>query len=62
MLKCLITSTQFAIWQYQPPDPASFIGDKPMPVEINLWLFKGQPPKDGQQIEVIIRSFNFTPE
>ena len=55
-------SGQFAIWQYQPPDPASFIGDKPMPVEINLWLFKGQPPKDGQQIEVIIRSFNFTPE
>ena len=43
-------------------DNLDIIGDKPMPVEINLWLFKGQPPKDGQQIEVIIRSFNFTPE
>jgi hypothetical protein len=39
-----------------------FIGDEPMPVEINLWLFKGQPPKNRQQIELIVRSFTFTPE
>jgi hypothetical protein len=53
---------QFAIWRYQPRDAASFIGDNPMPVEINLWLFKGQPPLNGQDIELIVRSFNFTPE
>ena len=53
---------QFAIWRYQPSDPASFIGDEPMPVEINLWLFKGQPPTNDQQIELVVRSFSFTPE
>ena len=33
-----------------------------MPVHINLWLFKGLPPKDRQEVEVIIRDFKFTPE
>ena len=33
-----------------------------MPVHINLWLFKGLPPKDGQEVEVIIRDFQFAPE
>jgi hypothetical protein len=55
-------SGQLAIWRYQPRDPAGFIGDEPMPVEINLWLFKGQPPKNGQRIELVVRSFSFTPE
>ena len=53
---------QFAIWQYDPRDAANFIGDNPMPVEMNLWLFKGQPPQNGREVELIVRSFNFTPE
>ena len=26
------------------------------------WLFKGQPPNTGQEVEVILRAFKFTPE
>ena len=53
---------QFAIWQYQPRDAVRLIGNDPMPVEINLWLFKGQPPQNGQEVELIVHSFKFTPE
>ena len=52
---------QFATWRYQPVDLASFIGDEAMPVEINLWLFKGQSPKNGRQFELVVRAFTFTP-
>ena len=54
-------SRPFASWLYQPPNPATGISQKPMPVHINLWCFKGQPPSDGQQVELIIRGFKFTP-
>ena len=30
-------------------------------VRINLWLFNGAPPSDGNDVEVIVRSFVFTP-
>jgi hypothetical protein len=50
-----------AEWQFAPPDPASQIGREPLPVEINLWLFKGRPPSDGREVEVIVRAFAFTP-
>jgi hypothetical protein len=33
-----------------------------MPVHINLRLFKGLPPKNGQEVEVILHTFQFTPE
>ena len=33
-----------------------------MPIHINLWLFKGTAPKNGQEVEVIIHQFKFTPE
>lgn len=50
-----------ASWTYQPANPVPYISRKPMPIHINLWCFKGQPPSDGQPIEVIIRAFKFTP-
>jgi hypothetical protein len=28
---------------------------------INLWLFRGVPPSDGQEVEVLITDFQFTP-
>ena len=49
-------------WIYSPQEPTRSISQQAMPVHINLWLFKGLPPKDGQQVEVIIRDFKFTPE
>ena len=48
-------------WTYGPSEPARFISQQPMPVHINLWLFQGRPPKDGQEVEVIIRDFKYTP-
>jgi hypothetical protein len=50
-----------AHWTYSPAEPARFIAHQPMPVHINLWLFQGQAPKNGQEVEVIIRDFRFTP-
>jgi hypothetical protein len=49
-------------WLYSPQEPAPFISEQPMPVHINLWLFRGQPPKDGREVEVIIRGFKFMPK
>jgi hypothetical protein len=54
-------SNQFADWQYPPQYPVSYIPQKAMPVDMNLWLFQGQPPRNGQQVEFIVRSFKFTP-
>jgi hypothetical protein len=53
---------QFEQWMYQPTDPSRYISQKPMPVQLNLWLFKGQPPVNGQSVEVIVRTFTFTPK
>ena len=47
---------------YRPQAPTRFIAQKPMPVHLNLWLFKGRPPKNGKEVEVILRAFRFTPE
>jgi hypothetical protein len=49
-------------WIYSPQEPTRSISQQPMPVHINLWLFKGRPPKNRQEVEVIIRGFKFTPE
>ena len=51
-----------AQWTYRPPEPARWISQEPMPVHINLWLFKGRPPKDGEEVEVIIWDFRYTPD
>ena len=32
-----------------------------MPVYLNLWLFRGQPPSDGKEVELVIHKFSFTP-
>lgn len=51
----------FSSWAYEPQDPEISIAQKPMPLHINLWCFKGQMPIDGQEVELIIRAFKFTP-
>jgi len=53
---------QFAAWVYQPRDPVDQIGNQPIPVQINLWLFNGHAPGNSQQVELIVRSFKFTQE
>jgi len=53
-------SQALAAWTYSPEEPARHISARPMPVHINLWLFQGRAPKDGQEVEVTIRDFKFT--
>jgi hypothetical protein len=53
---------QYSRWQFKPSDPVSSISQKPMPLHINLWCFKGRPPTDGKPVELVVRSFTFTPE
>ncbi len=56
------TGAQIHAWSYRPDQPRRWISQQPMPVHINLWLFKGQPPKNGQEVEVILRAFRYAPE
>lgn len=52
----------FSQWNFSPKEPARFISAQPMPVHINLWLFQGLPPKNGQEVEVVLHDFKFIPE
>ncbi len=52
---------QFAKWNDAPTKPRQHIPQTPIPVHMNLWLFDGHAPTDGQPVEVVIRSFGFTP-
>ena len=53
---------QISTWVYSPVDAPQRVSQQPMPVHINLWLFKGMPPKNSHEVEVIIHQFKFTPE
>jgi len=55
------TGRKLAGWQYAPLEPAVHISQKPMPVHFNLWCFQGRPPANGQPVELVVRSFKFTP-
>ena len=37
------------------------ITNKPMPLYLNLWLFRGKPPSNAREVEIIIHKFSFTP-
>lgn len=52
---------EYARWNYQPKQYLNRIPQKPEPVHINLWLFQGQAPSDGQPVEIIIHKFTFKP-
>jgi hypothetical protein len=50
-----------AKWNDAPARPRHHIPRQPLPVHLNLWLFQGEAPVDGREVEVVIRSFSFTP-
>jgi len=50
-----------ASWNFQPTNAPPHISHKPMPVHLNLWCFNGTPPSNGEQVEIIVRAFKFTP-
>ena len=49
-------------WTYRPTDPASHVPQHPLPVHMNLWLFQGLAPTNGQAVEIVIHGFHFTPQ
>jgi hypothetical protein len=52
----LASAQPFANWT-----TAQHIPQNPMPVHMNLWLFQGQPPGNGQPVEIVISNFTYTP-
>jgi hypothetical protein len=51
----------FAKWRFTPANYLKRIPQGPMPIHMNLWLFDQVPPADGQPVEIVIRSFTYTP-
>ena len=50
-----------AHWNYLSPRPLQDIPQTPLPLHLNLWLFKGQPPRDGRAVEIVVRDFSWAP-
>lgn len=49
-------------WTYAPSSNATQrIPQNSMPARINLWLMNGSAPTNGQEVEIVIRKFTFTP-
>jgi hypothetical protein len=56
------TRFKIAEWNFAlNQNSSSYIPQKPLPVHINLWLRKGQPPLNGAPVEVVVRAFKFSP-
>ncbi|SHF36488.1 glycoside hydrolase family 16 protein [Pedobacter caeni] len=50
-----------AFYPWSTPDSGFPVSTEALPVHMNLWLFQGLAPSNGQEIEIIIHSFQFTP-
>ena len=46
-------------WAYAPLSPLPLIPQQPIPVHMNLWLFQGKAPTDGQDVEIVVTGFRF---
>ncbi|HEY8026339.1 MAG TPA: DUF4214 domain-containing protein [Burkholderiaceae bacterium] len=51
---------QYANWTFAPANDLNLIPQNAIPLHMNLWLFQGQPPADGAQVELVISEFKFT--
>jgi hypothetical protein len=47
-------------WLYEPEDFMSRVPQNPEPVLMNLWLFRGKPPTDLKEVEIVVKRFRFT--
>lgn len=54
-------ANEIAKWNYAPVEAEKCIPQQPLPLHLNFWLFRGKPPQDGKEAEIIIRNFSFTP-
>ncbi|MES1182938.1 MAG: MYXO-CTERM sorting domain-containing protein [Myxococcales bacterium] len=48
-------------WKYAPNNPSVNIPQQALPLGINLWCFDA-PPSDGQNVEIVLRDFQFVKE
>lgn len=49
---------------FQWETPSDFSSAMPYieaPLHMNLWLFEGRAPTDGQEVEIVIHDFQYTP-
>lgn len=53
--------TVFHQWTFTSRQPQREIPQQSLPVHMNLWLVDGQPPTNGQPVEIVIRTFTYTP-
>ena len=54
------TSGLIDSWTFAPANPTTRITQEAMPLGMNLWCFEN-PPSDGQNVEIIVRDFQFVP-
>ena len=52
---------QYAQWTFAPANPSTLIPQNALPLHINFWLFGGNAPKNGAEVEIVVTSFKFTP-
>ncbi|MBV8665582.1 MAG: glycoside hydrolase family 16 protein [Burkholderiaceae bacterium] len=52
---------QYATWTFAPASPSTQIPLGFFPLYMNLWLFKGLAPSNGQEVEIVISEFKFIP-
>ena len=50
-----------AKWRYAPANPSTNIPQQALPLGMNLWCFEA-PPTDGQDLEIVVRDFQFVKE
>ena len=48
-------------WTYTPANPTVNIPQKTLPLGMNFWCFNN-PPSNGQDVEIVVRDFQFVPE
>ncbi|XP_037035095.1 uncharacterized protein LOC119073618 isoform X3 [Bradysia coprophila] len=55
--------TENVFFSYQTP--ANFTHSMPVirvPLHMNLWMFKGRPPTDGKEVEIVVNDFQYEEE
>lgn len=55
------SNNEIAHWTYAPANFTQRIPQHALPLHMNFWLFQGLAPTDGQNREIIISEFKFTP-
>jgi hypothetical protein len=55
------TSGLIDSWSFAPANPTTRITQEAMPLGMNLWCYDN-PPSDGQNVEIVVRDFQFVPQ